>query len=58
MIKQLAVWYLRKRNVQLIMNIHFLNESTITGMKNKDFGIYDNGGKDLNIRPDYKEGTK
>ena len=55
MIKQLAIWYLRKTNVQLIMNIKFLNETNITGMKNEDFGIYDNGGKYLNIRPDYKE---
>lgn len=53
MIKQLAIWYLRRINAQLIRNIKFLNETNITGMKNKDFGIYDNGGKNLNVHSNY-----
>lgn len=49
MIKQLAIWYLRKRNVQVIININFLEETTITGTKSSDFVIHDCAGDRLNV---------
>lgn len=56
MIKQLAIWYLRKMKVQLIINIHFLNEANISGVKSKDFFIYDCDGENLTVHPNYKNG--
>lgn len=55
MLKHLAIWYLRKRNIQLIMNIDFLEVTRISGAKSKDFYIYDNDGEDLTIYPNYEK---
>lgn len=49
MIKNLAIWYLRKRNVQVIININFVNETTITGVENNDFVVQDCTGERINI---------
>lgn len=46
---QLAIWYLRKRNVQLIMNINFLEPVILTGTKHNNYYIQDCKGKDINI---------
>lgn len=51
MIKQLAIWYLRKKKVQIIMNIHFLDDAYITGRVSKDFVFNDNDGESLNVQP-------
>lgn len=55
MIKHIALWYLRKINAQVIMNIHFLEHTKVTGVKNKDFHTIDNNGEELSIYPNYKE---
>ncbi|TLQ04728.1 hypothetical protein FEZ48_13360 [Marinilactibacillus psychrotolerans] len=53
--KHIAIWYLRKIDVQLIMNIHFLTPTKITGTKSKNFSSYDNDGEELSVFPNYTE---
>lgn len=46
---QLAIWYLRKRNVQLIINIDFLEPVKLTGAKHNNYNIHDCKGEDIYI---------
>lgn len=50
MIEKLALWYLRKKKVQVIMNIKFLIKAEITGKASKQFYIIDNDCETLQIK--------
>ena len=49
MIKHIAIWYLKKIEAQVIININFLKETSVTGTKNKDFQIHNCDGERLNV---------
>lgn len=46
---QLAIWYLRKRKVKLIMGINFDGDVNIIDKDNKTYRLYDNSADSFNI---------
>lgn len=49
MLKALALWYLNKRKAQVIMNIYFHNDTTVSGVYDNRYQVYGCDGRDLNI---------
>jgi len=58
MIKHLAIWYLKKIKAQVMINIRFLEKTTITGVVNSNFEIHYCDGDRLTIEPKNKEANK
>lgn len=49
MLKALALWYLNKRKAQVIMNIYFHTDTTVSGVYDNHYQVYGCNGRDLNI---------